>query len=155
MFNYQSKFKWLLLKILGTDADNPAAGNYALFGLADGLYYRTSAGVSNRLANRKPSVQSVVSAATVTPTFSDDQVNITGLATGVTLANWTGTAVDGWGVLIRIYAAGAQSIAVDTKYRAIGVTIPIVTVAGKVLYMSVVYNAADDKYDVLSVSQQA
>jgi hypothetical protein len=103
-----------------------------------------------------PSIQSVTSAATVTPTFSDDQVNITAQAAGLTLANPTGTAVDGWGMAIRIKDNGtARSIAFGSQYRAIGVTLPTTTVVSKTLYLGMVYNAADTKWDVVAVAQEA
>lgn len=103
-----------------------------------------------------PQIQAVTSSATVTPTFSNDQVNITAQAVGLTLANPTGTAVDGWGVSIRIKDNGsAQTIAFGTQYRAVGVTLPTTTVAGKVLYLGMVYNIAATKWDVLAVAQEA
>jgi hypothetical protein len=59
----------------------------------------TAAGARTNLdaACRTPQIQSVSSSATVTPTFADDQVIITAQAAGLTLANPTGTALDGWG----------------------------------------------------------
>jgi murein DD-endopeptidase MepM/ murein hydrolase activator NlpD len=103
-----------------------------------------------------PSVQSVVSSATVTPTFSDDMVKITAQATGLTLANPTGTAVPAWGIAIRIKDNGtARSIAYGTQYRAIGVTLPTTTVISKTLYLGMVYNSDDTKWDVVAVAQEA
>jgi hypothetical protein len=103
-----------------------------------------------------PSIQSVSSAATVTPTFSDDMVKITAQAAGLTLANPTGTAVPGWGMAIRIKDNGtARSIAYGTQYRAIGVTLPTTTVVSKTLYLGLIYNADDTKWDVVAVAQEA
>lgn len=103
-----------------------------------------------------PNVQSVASAATVTPTFSNDQVNITAQAVALTLANPTGTAIPAWGIVIRIKDSGsAQTIAYGTQYRALGVTLPTTTVAAKTLYLGMIYNATDTKWDVVSVAQQA
>jgi hypothetical protein len=90
-----------------------------------------------------PSIQSVTSAATVTPTFSDDLVKITAQAAGLTLAN-------------RIKDNGtARTISYGTQYRAIGVTLPTTTVIGKTLYLGCVWNADDTKLDVLAVAQEA
>lgn len=101
-------------------------------------------------------VQSVTSAATVTPTFTADQVNITAQAAALTLANPTGTAVDGKRLTIRIKDDGTgRAIAYGTQYRAIGVTLPTTTVAGKTLYLSLVFNAAETKWDVIAVAQEA
>jgi hypothetical protein len=105
---------------------------------------------------RVPQIQSITSAATVSPTFSDDQVNITAQAVALTLANPSGTAVDGWGIAIRIKDNGsARSIAYGTQYRALGTTLPTTTVAGKTLYLGMIYNSADSKWDVVTVAQEA
>jgi hypothetical protein len=105
---------------------------------------------------RTPSVQTVVSSATVTPTFLNDAVKITAQATGLTLANPTGTEIDMLGMVIRIKDNGtARSIAYDTQYRAIGVTLPTTTVLGKTLYLAMVFNDEDTKWDVLAVGQEA
>lgn len=106
--------------------------------------------------SRAPHIQSVASAATVTPTFSNDMVIITAQATGLTLANPTGTAIDGGGMVIRIKDDGtARGITYGGQYRAIGVTLPTTTVISKTLYLGMVFNNADTKWDVLSVSQEA
>lgn len=106
--------------------------------------------------SRTPSIQSVSSSATVTPTFSDDMVKITAQAAGLTLANPTGTAIDGLGIVIRIKDNGtARSIAYGTQYRAIGVTLPTTTVISKTLYLAMVFNSDDTKWDVLAVGQEA
>jgi hypothetical protein len=105
---------------------------------------------------RSPSIQAVASAATVTPTFADDEVQITAQAAGLTLANPTGTAVDGWGIVIRIKDnATARSIAYGTQYRAIGVTLPTTTVVSKTLYLAMIFNSTDTKWDVVAVAQEA
>ncbi|MDM0041887.1 hypothetical protein QTI05_22795 [Variovorax sp. J22R193] len=105
---------------------------------------------------RSPAIQSVTSSATVTPTFLDDIVLITAQAAGLTLANPTGTAISGLGMVIRIKDNGtARSIAYGTQYRAIGVTLPTTTVLSKTLYLAMIYNAADTKWDVVAVGQEA
>lgn len=103
-----------------------------------------------------PQIQPVTSSATVTPTFANDQVIITAQAAGLTLANPTGTAVDGWGIAIRIKDNGtARSISYGTQYRAIGVTLPTTTVISKTLYLGMIFNNADTKWDVVAVAQEA
>ena len=102
-----------------------------------------------------PAVQSVVSAATVTPTFSDDQVNVTAQAVALALVNPTGTAVDAWGIAVRIKDNGAaRAITYGTQYRALGVTLPATTVVSKTLYLGMIFNAADTKWDVVAVAQE-
>lgn len=108
------------------------------------------------LYTRAPVIQAVTSAATVTPTFTNDLVKITAQAAALTLANWTGTAVPGWGMAIRIKDNGtARAISFGTQYRAIGVTLPTTTVISKTLYLACIWNADDSKIDVVAVAQEA
>lgn len=110
----------------------------------------------NLKQNIAPSVQSVVSSATVTPAFGNDLVVITAQAAGLTLVNPTGTWVQGKDLVIRIKDNGTQrSIGFDTKYRAIGVTLPTTTVANKTTYLGIIYNLTDDTFDVIGVTTQA
>lgn len=103
-----------------------------------------------------PKIQAVVSAATVTPTFANDQVNITAQATNLTLANPTGTAVDGHGILIRIKDNGtSRTITYGTQYRTFSDAKPTATVISKTTYIGIIYNAADTKWDVIGVRQEA
>lgn len=105
---------------------------------------------------RTPNVQSVTSSATVTPTFSNDLVKITAQASALTLSNPSGTAVDGWGLVIRIKDNGtARAISYGTQYRAIGVTLPTTTVVGKTLYLGGIWNTDETSLDIVAVGQQA
>ena len=101
-------------------------------------------------------VQSVTSSATVTPTSSNDLVTITAQAVGLTLANPTGTFTEGQALMIRIKDNGtARTIAFDTNYRAIGVTLPTTTVISKTLYLGIIYNSTDSKWDIIGYNLQA
>jgi hypothetical protein len=103
-----------------------------------------------------PRLQSVVSSAIVTPTNLNDEVVITAQAVSLTLANPTGTAVQGQSMIIRIKDNGtAQTIGYDTQYRAIGVTLPTTTVINKLVYLGLIYNSTDSNWDCLGVSQEA
>lgn len=100
--------------------------------------------------------QSVASAATVTPTFSNDIVDITAQAVALALANPTGTAQDAWAIVVRIKDNGtARAISYGTQYRALGVTLPTTTVATKTTYLGMIFNNAATKWDVVSVAQEA
>jgi len=101
-------------------------------------------------------VQTVTSSATVTPTSTNDLVIITAQAVGLTLANPTGTFTEGQALMIRIKDnATARTIAFDTNYRAIGVTLPTTTVISKTLYLGIIYNSTDSKFDVIGYNIQA
>ena len=101
-------------------------------------------------------VQTVTSSATVTPVSTNDLVIITAQAAGLTLANPTGTFTEGQALMIRIKDNGtARSIAFDTNYRAIGVTLPTTTVISKTLYLGIIYNSTDSKWDIIGSNIQA
>jgi hypothetical protein len=101
-------------------------------------------------------VQSVTSSATVTPISTNDLVKITAQATGLTLANPTGTFTEGQALMIRIKDNGtARAITFDTNYRAIGITLPTTTVISKTLYLGIIYNSTDAKWDIIGLNQQA
>lgn len=118
------------------------------------LRYRDSAGT---ITNVGGSVQSVASAATVTPVYTNKFVKVTAQAVALTLANPTGTWDEGQDLMIRIKdnGLGAQTITWDTNYRAIGVTLPTTTVISKTTYVGVIYNLTDGKWDVIGVTTQA
>lgn len=102
-----------------------------------------------------PRVQSVVSAATVTPTHNTDLTLVTAQAVALTIANPSGSWVEGQAFMIRIKDNGtSKTIAKGSNFRAIGVTIPTATVAGKWLFIAGMYNATDSKWDVTSVGQE-
>jgi hypothetical protein len=103
-----------------------------------------------------PRVQTVASAATVTPTSANDIVTITAQAAALALANPTGTFVEGQSLIIRIKDnATARAITYGTDYRAIGVTLPTTTVLSKTTYLGIIYNSTDTKWDVVGVTTQA
>jgi hypothetical protein len=96
--------------------------------------------------------QDIVSAAVVTPTFVDDAVDITAQAEAIQFANWGGTPVDFWGLVIRLKDNGVtRAITYDTKYLAsTGVTLPAATTVGKTHELAFQYNAALDKFICMS-----
>lgn len=111
---------------------------------------------SGNIDTISPRTQSVVSSATVTPTFLNDIVTITAQAEALTLANPTGTAVPNAPLIIRIKDNGtSRAITFDTQYRAIGVTLPTATTISKTLYLGLIYNSTDTKWDVIGVNLQA
>jgi hypothetical protein len=101
-------------------------------------------------------VQSVVSAATVTPNANtDDMVKITAQAAALALANPSGTPTEGQGMVIRIKDNGtARAISYDTQYRQIGVVMPLITVISKTTYIAMIYNATDSMWDVIFTKTQ-
>jgi hypothetical protein len=146
--------------ITASTSDPIGVGSINLGHATDTTITRVSAGVAaiegNTIVTRNPAIQAVTSSATVTPTFSDDIVKITAQAAALALANPTGTAIPGLGMVIRIKDNGtARAISYDTQYRAIGVTLPTTTVLSKTLYLAMIYNSDDTKWDVVAVGQEA
>ena len=124
----------------------------------DSSDYATPAGTetltNKRITKRK---QTVVSASTVTPSWDDDDiVTITAQAVGLTLANPTGTPTDGQAIIVRILDNGTgRTIAYGAAYRAIGVTLLTTTTASKTSYLGGFWNAADSKFDITAVGEEA
>lgn len=102
-----------------------------------------------------PTIATSASQGGLTPTFDYDQINVTAQASAMLLQNPTGTAIDGWGMVIRLKDNGtARALTYDTQYRAVGVTLPTTTVANKTLYIGMIYNATDTKWDILAIQQE-
>jgi len=105
------------------------------------------------LTNKRidPRLQSVASNATVTPNSdTDDAVIITAQAAGLTLANPSGTPVQGQPMIIRIKDnATARAITFGSQYRGIGAALPTTTTISKTLYISMIYNSTDVRWDVI------
>lgn len=100
--------------------------------------------------------QTVVSSATVTPTSENDLVVVTAQAEALDIANPTGTMTQGQALIIRIKDNGtARAITYGANYRALGVTLPTTTVLSKTLYLAMVWNDTDTKFDVTGVAQEA
>ena len=110
----------------------------------------------NNKASYTPRVQTVASAATVTPISTNDLVTITAQAAALALANPTGTWDEGQPLMIRIKDNGtARAITYGTNYRAIGITLPTTTVLSKTTYIGLIYNSTDTKWDAIGVTTQA
>jgi hypothetical protein len=102
-----------------------------------------------------PRLQTVASSATVTPTSLNDLVTITAQAAGLTIANPTGTMVEGQALMIRIKDNGTgRSIAFGTNYRALGIILPTTTIANKTTYLGCIWNSTDTKFDVVGLNQE-
>ena len=133
--------------------DTDGNANWANIAISDVNSLQTSLDAKFPL---NPRIQTVTSSATVTPTSTNDLVTITAQATGLTLANPTGTFVEGQSLMIRIKDNGtARAITFGADYRAIGITLPTTTVISKTMYLGIIYNSTDAKWDILGLNQQA
>lgn len=93
---------------------------------------------------------------TFIPSNAIHQYSITNQESNLEIANpIISNFLDGRSLMIRIKDNGiAQNITWGSNYRAIGVTLPRFTVPGKTMYIGAKWNAADGKFDVLSVGVQ-
>ncbi|MEN9907141.1 MAG: Tsukamurella phage [Bacteroidota bacterium] len=106
--------------------------------------------------NITPNVQSVSSSATVTPVSTNDEVIITAQAANLTLGNPTGTFAEGQALIVRIKDNGtSRTITFGSNYRAIGVTLPTATTVSKTMYLAIIYNNTDSKWDVVGTRLEA
>lgn len=121
----------------------------------DGTVVKTISWNSIGAQPSTPQILSVASSGTVTMTSAYDGARITAQAANLTLANPTGTFNEMQGFIIRIKDNGtSRNINFGGKFRAVGVTLPSATVSNRQLYLGVVYNETDDKFDVVLVGQQ-
>lgn len=102
-------------------------------------------------------VQSVTSAATITPTLPTyEAIKVTALAEALTIANPSGTINEMDFFVVRIKDDGtSRGLTFGSEYRAIGVTLPTATTISKILYIGVIRNATDSKWDVVTVKEEA
>ena len=120
------------------------------------VYYKDVNGSIQEPYKAKPSVQTVVSSATVTPTSSDDLVEVTAQAEALAIDNPTGTYVNGQTFLIRITDNGTiRAITYGDKYIAFGSALPTATVVGKTILIGCTYNSAGTgTFECLNTIQQ-
>lgn len=120
--------------------------------------YVTPTGTGTLSSKRiTPRVTTIASSSVPTPdSDASDLFTITALAFSATFAAPTGTPVNGQALIIRIKDNGtARTLAWNAIYRAVGITLPTTTVLGKTLYLGMIYNSADTKWDVIGLSQEA
>jgi hypothetical protein len=97
---------------------------------------------------------------TLTPNGdTTDLYEAEGLTGAITLAQPSGTPVDGQRLMIRLKDDGtARGITWTTSagaFRAVGITLPTTTVISKVTYVGCVYNSTDSFWDAVATVTQA
>lgn len=103
------------------------------------------------------SAVSTASSATPTPNAdTTNQYNLTALAAAAAFGAPTGTPLDGQKLIIRIKDnATPRALTWNSIYRPLGIALPTTTSASKTTYMQFIYNAADTKWDLVALSQEA
>ena len=136
----------------GAPSGTPALGSSYTDNVTGCKYVYTTSGWKSLL---NPTIQTVVSSATVTAVSTNDLVNITAQAAGLTLANPTGTFYNGQIISFRIKDnATPQSIAYGAKFKAFGSALPTTTVASKITLLSAMYNSVDDTFETVNSQEQ-
>lgn len=102
-----------------------------------------------------PRAVALTDAATVTPNCGTTDVGeLATLSQATTIANPTGTKVDGQQLTLRIRSLAAQTLTFGTQFRA--GTSPVLPTAttgsSKTDYLTFIYNSADTKWDLLTAS---
>ena len=101
-------------------------------------------------------VNGTTSSSSITPASTDSQYNVTALAIGATINAPSGSPVHGKKLILRIKDDGTpRALNWNAIYRAIGVTLPITTVASKTVYLGMTYNSTDVKWDVTAIVTEA
>lgn len=84
---------------------------------------------------------------TLTPDGSYDAYELTAQASALTIANPSTDYANFDGFMARVYTASAQTLTMQSKYRALGEAFPASTTAGKVMVITAVRDSTTDKYD--------
>jgi len=105
-----------------------------------------------------PRVATTASSSSLTiNSDNSERYTVTALAADMTINNPSGTPTDGQTLLIRIKDDGTARALTwsGSQFRVIGVTLPTTTVISKTVYIGLIWNSADSKWDVVSVNQEA
>lgn len=107
----------------------------------------------------RPSARTVTITTGSAPTPNadiTDEYTVTALGEAAAFGAPTGAPYNGQVLIIRIKDDGTgRALTWDGIYRAVGVTLPTTTVAGKTHYLGMIYNSTNTKWDVLAVAQEA
>ena len=110
------------------------------------------------LTNKRITLREFSEASNATPTPATDSYDIhviTALAAAAAFAAPTGTPTQGQKLIIRVKDNGtARALTYNAIYRAVGATLPTTTVISKTVYLGVIYNSTDTKWDLVAVSQE-
>lgn len=103
-----------------------------------------------------PNIQRISTASTVTPTVSNNCIDITAVASAFAFANPTGTAYNFQKLLIRIKDDGTpRAITWGTSYAAGGYALPNTTITSKILVLGFLYNSNTSLWYLIAGSQES
>jgi hypothetical protein len=113
--------------------------------------------LNNSFGMRGPRLQSVTSAATVTPTINTvDQVIVSAQAEALEIANPSGTPENGQALLIHVKDDGTpRAITWGAIYQAMDESLPTTTIAGKLMVFGFQYSTLLTKWIFYGSKTQA
>lgn len=144
--------------------DSTASGTQAGVGANWGIIQTNVDGAvtttgTQTLTNKRITPREATEASNATPTPNADTTDIhtiTAQAAAAAFAAPSGTPTQGQSMMIRIKDNGtARALSWNAIYRAVGIVLPTTTVISKTLYVGMIYNSTDTKWDVLGVAQEA
>lgn len=148
-------------KTTGAGTTDPSLDSTNWAGLGGGDV--TTAGVQT-LTNKRIT-ERVSSTASITSPLawnsdSFDQYAATAQAAILTISADAGTPTNGQKMIFRFKDNGTAraltwTTGVAKGFRAVGVTLPTTTVINKTVYIGCIFNAADNRWDAVAVSQEA
>jgi len=107
----------------------------------------------------RPRANAYATTSSSTPTPDADTYDtycLTALAVAAEFAAPTGTPVNGQKLVLRIKDDGTgRALTWNAIYRSCGQTLPTTTTASKTMYVGLIYNSADAKWDCVAVSTEA
>lgn len=108
-------------------------------------------------ANLNPRADAAANSGTITPDGANAELTVVAAASGaLTIALPSGSPVDGQKMMLRIKDNGtSRALTWNAGYRPFGsVALPSATTPGKWLYVAVIYNATDSKWDAIGAAVQ-
>lgn len=112
--------------------------------------------LTNKRITKRTNVVATAGATLTMNWDSYDAYGITAQDAALTIAAPTGTPTPMQPMLLRIKDNGtARALTWNAVFRAVGVTLPTTTTAGKSLYAMLVWNSTLSKCDVIGLTQEA
>lgn len=102
-----------------------------------------------------PPIEVLPDAATLTPNVANAGGKANEISQNFTLANPTGDPYLFQRYTLRLKTSSIRTITYGSQYRAMGSALPSATVAGKYLYIEVIWNGDDEKWDAIMIRQEA
>ena len=113
--------------------------------------------VDSHIQHEPLRVVSWASGATITIDADvTDHYNAVGITAETTFAVPSGTPVDGQKLTIRIEDDGTgRALNWNAIFEVVGQTLPVTTTAAKKIYVGLIYNTTDTKWDVVAIAEEA